>query len=354
VMNKNNKAVAANNGHINIVQGQLINEINDTKSNCKLTTNTVISGVGQYHTDKNGYVYDAVSYADIKSMAHNPEVVPKSQARWIIPSSFESRSHGLQLQRGSFKLLWVDIDKNDIGFCSVVEIAGNIVGSRFVAYTTKTATHENEKMRIIIPLEKAINGFLFKCCQEVLINKFAEQGIECDLTSKRTAQLCYLPNKGDNYRYHIQGGKRFDHYGWLSSLSVVFAQKLKFKEELDARRKAALEKRLRFANNPNQSPIDLFNSQADIEFLLLRYNYLQIGSRWLSPNSSSKSAGVSIKDDRWISSHASDNEIGLSLDSGSCGDAFDLFCYYEHHNDKQQAINAIKQRMKSCGGDYGQ
>jgi hypothetical protein len=354
VMNKNNKAVAANNGHINIVQGQLINEINDTKSNGKLTTNSVISGVGQYHTDKNGYVYDTVSYADIKSMAHNPEVVPKSQARWVIPSSFESRSHGLQKQRGNFKLLWVDIDKNDVGFYDVVTIARNIVDARFVAYTTKTATVENEKMRIIIPLEKAINGFLFKCCQEVLINKFAEQGIECDLTSKRTAQLCYLPNKGDNYRYHIQGGKRFDHYGWLSSLSVVFAQKLKFKEELDARRKAALEKRLRFANNPNQSPIDLFNSQADIEFLLLRYNYLQIGSRWLSPNSSSKSAGVSIKDDRWISSHASDNEIGLSLDSGSCGDAFDLFCYYEHHNDKQQAINAIKQRMKSCGGDYGQ
>jgi cell division FtsZ-interacting protein ZapD len=85
---------------------------------------------------------------------------------------------------------------------------------------------------------------------------------------------------------------------------------------------------------------------------LLRYNYLQIGSRWLSPNSSSKSPGVSIKDDRWISSHASDSEIGLKLDSGSCGDAFDLFCYYEHHNDKQRAINAIKQQMKDCGGAY--
>jgi hypothetical protein len=352
MMNRNDKAVAANNGHINIVQGQLTNEFNDTKSNAKLTTNSVISGVSQYHTDKNGYVYDTVSYADIKKMAHNPETVTKSQARWIIPSSFESRSHGAQMQRGSFKLLWVDIDKNDAGFKGVITVARNNVDARFVAYTTKTATRANEKMRIIIPLETAINGFMFTCCQEVLINKFAAEGIECDLTSTRTGQLCYLPNSGDNYKYHIQAGKRFDHYGWLSSLSKVFAHKLKLKEELKARRKAALQKRLRFANNHNQSPIDLFNSQADIEFLLLRYNYLQIGSRWLSPNSSSKSPGVSIKDDRWISSHASDKEIGLKLDSGSCGDAFDLFCYYEHHNDKQRAINAIKQQIKDCGGAY--
>ena len=77
---------------------------------------------------------------------------------------------------------------------------------------------------------------------------------------------------------------------------------------------------------------------------LERYGYTCKGKRYLSPHSSTGLAGVHILDDDtcWIH-HASD-----PLDSGESGhpvNSFDLFCYYDHGNDRSKAFKAAAEEL---------
>jgi hypothetical protein len=72
---------------------------------------------------------------------------------------------------------------------------------------------------------------------------------------------------------------------------------------------------------------------------LERYGYSKKGRRYLSPHSGTGLPGVHILDSEtcWIH-HASD-----PLDSGESGhpvNSFDLFCYYDHNNDRSSAFKA--------------
>jgi hypothetical protein len=77
---------------------------------------------------------------------------------------------------------------------------------------------------------------------------------------------------------------------------------------------------------------------------LERYGYTQKGRRWLSPHSSTGLPGVHILDDDtcWIH-HASD-----PLDSGESGhpvNSFDLFCYYDHGDDRSKAFKTAADEL---------
>ncbi len=95
------------------------------------------------------------------------------------------------------------------------------------------------------------------------------------------------------------------------------------------------------------SPIDVYNSEFNLEMVLDGYGYVHEGNRWLSPNSSSGSPGVSLTADgrKWLSSHDSDSGIGTPTASGTMGDAFDLFIHYEHHGDRGAAIRAASDQF---------
>jgi hypothetical protein len=83
------------------------------------------------------------------------------------------------------------------------------------------------------------------------------------------------------------------------------------------------------------SVIDAFNGAHDIMQLLEQFGYKRTGrNRFLSPNSTSKLAGVVVFDDgRAYSHHASD-----PFDSAHAFDAFDLWCQYEHMGDVAKAV----------------
>ena len=86
------------------------------------------------------------------------------------------------------------------------------------------------------------------------------------------------------------------------------------------------------------SVIDGFNAANGIHDTLAKYGYKRCGrgNRYLSPNSSSKIAGVVVfDDDRAYSHHASD-----PFDSAHTFDAFDLFAQYEHGGDVIKAVRA--------------
>jgi hypothetical protein len=86
------------------------------------------------------------------------------------------------------------------------------------------------------------------------------------------------------------------------------------------------------------SVIDGFNAANDIHAALTKYGYKRCGgaNRYLSPNSTSKLAGVVVfDDDRAYSHHASD-----PFDSAHTFDAFDLYAQYEHGGDVSKAVKA--------------
>lgn len=299
-----------------------------------------ISGNGQYWTDKNGYQYSALNYDDVVIMANNPVDIEKSKAPWLIPSSLPSRSHEEQKQNGAYSALWVDIDDNKIGFDGIVSAANEILNSGFVAYLTKSATPDNEKMRIIVPIVCAIKPKTWQLAQQVFIDKMASRGIECDKVSTRTAQLCYLPNKGEHYRHKINNAAAFNPTVWEADIKAIINRQVALKEDLEVHRQASRQKQLDRAASGKQSPIEAYNQAYPVEQNLSYYGYIKKGSRYLSPNSGSKTPGVVIKGERWLSSHDSDSGIGRPYESGTSGDSFDLFTYYEHNNDKDKALKA--------------
>ena len=83
------------------------------------------------------------------------------------------------------------------------------------------------------------------------------------------------------------------------------------------------------------SVIDAYNQANDMHSLLIKYGYKQTSrGRYLSPNSTSKLAGVKLFDDgRAYSHHASD-----PFDSAHSFDAFELYLQYEHQGNVSKAV----------------
>ena len=91
-----------------------------------------------------------------------------------------------------------------------------------------------------------------------------------------------------------------------------------------------------------QSVIAAYNEATPITEALSRAGYRQFGTRWLSPNSSSKIPGVVVFDDeRAYSHHASD-----PFDPAHTFDAFDLFCVYEHLGNTSAAVKAAAEILQ--------
>jgi len=88
------------------------------------------------------------------------------------------------------------------------------------------------------------------------------------------------------------------------------------------------------------SVIDAYNEANDMHSLLIQYGYKQTSrGRYLSPNSTSKLAGVKLFDDgRAYSHHASD-----PFDSAHTFDAFELYLQYEHMGNVTNAVKEAAQ-----------
>ena len=94
--------------------------------------------------------------------------------------------------------------------------------------------------------------------------------------------------------------------------------------------------KVRRVGNETQDVIGQYNDAVPMAQALTDAGYRQIGNRWLSPNSTSKIAGVVIFDDgRAYSHHASD-----PFDLEHSFDAFEVFCQYQHMGNAGAAVKA--------------
>lgn len=311
------------------------------------------SGFGQWHStnnEKDPRPYITTTLKQIEEMAAAPPSVAKDQAQWAIFSTLPSRVHAEQRESGTFQGSWADIDEQPDGltFEDITDRARNIIPS-FIAYTSRSATKDKQKTRIIVPLAHPVSGADFVVLQKILNDKLQAAGIIPDRATERAGQLCYLPNRGEFYRYEIVEGTPLPASAWADDVEREWQGQQAEEQAQMERREQARAKAIQRAASGGQSPIDAFNAATDLLLLAESYGYVQKGKRLLSPNSESGVPGVTIMDDgkKWFSAHSSDAAIGTPTASGTMGDAFDLFLHYQHGGDIDQALREAA-KMFNC------
>jgi hypothetical protein len=302
------------------------------------------SGYGQWHSPNNKrdpQPYLSVTLPHIRAMLDNTPSVIKENAQWVILSKLPSRVHAEQREQGQFVALWADIDDNSAMNAEQVYDRLHALLPSFIAYTSRSATQENQKLRIIVPLTETVSGSTFVRLQKVLNNKLEKVGITPDRVTERAGQVCYMPNKGDFWSWDEKQGA-LDPTLWADELAVIVKEEKAAQVALQQAREQSRLKAAQFVATGCKSPIDAFNREYPLDLMLRTFGYVQRGKRYVSPNSESGVPGVSITADgiKWISAHGSDRAIGKQTDTGSMGDAFDLFTYYQHGGDHKAAIMA--------------
>lgn len=187
----------------------------------------VITGFGQFHTNETSpsnsskllKSYANVGLAEIRKMVDSPCSVQKSNAQWIIPSSYPSRKFDEQVSHGEYSYLWADLDKKVESLERVQSVLVALMDCDFEMYTTSSAKLGQLKLRVLIPLAKPLNYEIWVMCQRHLNDALRNAGLEPDTVNERSAQLCYLPNKG---AYYATITRRNDKYlnpsdSWLNS-----------------------------------------------------------------------------------------------------------------------------------------
>lgn len=333
-----------------------------------MSQNNFISGCGAFCTNQPGsahYIerFPTLSVSDIEKLITNPQRLEKSKAQWSIFSNLQSRKHAEQLENGKYGMLWADLDNLESLFSIdvVTETVKALFGGvRFYVYSTASWTAETPKYRVLIPTKERLTGPDFVLCQTALNDLFNAAGLECDPVSVRPAQLCYLPNIPPSkdigqYSQRIIGGELISP---LSALSDGIAKVKADQEAKDEAHKASMAaartKACERMSSGEKSPIDAYNASMCVELALINYGYIKRGKNYHSPNQSSSSAAVSVKDGKWFSHSSSDliSGIGKSKEqvSGCYGDAFDLYKFYECGNDAGLALKKLGDEFKNENG----
>jgi len=161
----------------------------------------LLAGKGKHATPKHN-THTTTTLADIYVSLFDPASVPKDHALWAVFSSLISREAPKQREQGQFFALWVDLDEvlaplTFDGICQ--RLVDDMGATVFFAYTSKSATENNQKMRLIFPLAKPIDGHLYELASRAL-NGYIAAIAKPDPAPTTPNQVCYLPNCGDFYR----------------------------------------------------------------------------------------------------------------------------------------------------------
>ena len=317
-----------------------------------------------------GRMYEGITASQIAEMVVNPQCVTKDKASFIIPSEYrhhDGRSHDMQRRGGRFRYLCFDIDTGnhtlDFVRSSFAEIFGE---AGMMIYSSSRSSEETKKWRVIVPLKTAIIGGedYKRATTEVLI-RIHEKGIELDEALTRCGQPVFLPNVPPDrrnpdgtpifYQHLLHRAPPFEYY----ESDIEQAAEAKRRAEEYAAEQAAVEREQRLAKRAAErqargndvEPVEEFNARHSIADMLDRYGYLQQGrsDQYRSPQQTTKSYAVKNFETHWVSLSGSDLAAGIGQQkSGYCwGDAFDLFCFYEHGNDMKAAVRAYGAELRA-------
>lgn len=251
--------------------------------------NRFVSGLGQYHSEKNGTPYELLSWSQVQEFVDNPQQVDKKYARWIIPSCVLSRSAEEQRQKGQYSMLWFDFDEASKTLEEIAEIT-NKIGAAYELYTSRSATELTQKCRLLIPLKSQASFTDWHFMQKTINDWFDKHGVKPDRANKKANQLCYLPNKGTYYKaIHKRHGEALTPFRAIEPMT----------------------------------DISMFNSIYKVEDILQAALYRHDGkNNWRHPESESGSYSASVKDGRVFTLSDSDP---LANKDGKAHDAFSAY-----------------------------
>lgn len=314
----------------------------------------MISGFGKHHSNKNGdHPYLRLLLDDIRKLVDDPPSVPKDKAQWLIPSTLDSRVHAEQAEHGEFWALWADVDWKAIvpkPMLAVFNFVVTVTASDVEVYSSKSATKDRQKCRVLIPLAEPLGGGDWILAQRALNEILEEVGIEPDSASEGAGQLLYLPNRGDWYEKHShRKGVNFDPMSsWDDRIATLIQKDAEEASAVQAARDAAKKRResLKDANvsGDSQSLIHAFNQAYSVEDILLQAGYDQRGNTFRHPNSETGSFSASVKDGR-VHSLSSSDPLFTGGSGGGAHDAFSAFQTLFH----QRVINDA---MKDAGDNW--
>lgn len=291
-----------------------------------------------------------------------PTCRDKEKAPAFIPSSYnapDARTHRIQQEKGLFVALCGDIDSGNHDVQRIDSVVRSLCGPRVarLIYSSSSATREDQRWRVIVPLAQPLGYSEWHQCQEGFFSWMEANGVRMDWSLARAAQPVFLPNvppdrRGeDGLPVFFQSSSQIGE--GLRPTAPVFANWIAKRREkgggAEPEKEAAVLPPL--ANIGTNGPIDRFNASNPIEDLLRKYGYAQSpnGADWRSPHQTTSSFATTVfaeegSKPRWCSLSQSDAAVGLGAVTNGCrwGDAFDLFTFYEHGGDRGAALAAAQ------------
>lgn len=322
----------------------------------KQKMNKFVSGYGQHHTNdadpanpnKKLQPYLEINLDGIRALVDNPQKVDKIQARWVIPSTLKSRNFKDQQANGNYWMLWADFDENPKPLKQLNDYI-SAFNFDYEIYSSRSATLDKQKGRVLIPLDKPLSGDDWIICQKLLNDAFNNIGFNTDRASERSAQLCYLPNAGKFYEsYSSRNGIYFDvTQTWAVNIKAHKDELLKQEKALEELMlaRAARKSALKITDTPDL--IGAFNSCFTVQEILLKAGYAQRGDTFRHPNSDSGSYSASVKDERV---HALSSNDPLYNNSKGAHDAFSAFTVLIANGDHNTALKLAGDEWLLIGG----
>lgn len=315
---------------------------------CGVEFMDLVSGYGKLHTNNpdavNRTPYETIDWAGIQARTDEPQEVDKSKAQWLIPSSYLSplsRQASTQKANGVFHLLWADLDHNTLPIKAIADIVEGIFHSDFEVYTSRSATKELIRCRILVPLLEPLGFDEWLTCQTIFNDKLSALGIVPDTCNLGCAHVLYLPNRGEYY------DNDFDRAGEFFKPLDVWAEEIEIEREKLKKARLELEKlttqRLAIPTTvrAGTSLIQAFNETYTPQDILAKAGYSQRGNTFSHPNSESGSysANVRMADDGVLRVHTLSTSDKLWVEgSKSAHDAFSTFEVLFHGGDRNAAL----------------
>ena len=332
----------------------------------------LLSGFGKKATPKYN-THTQTTLADIYRSLFDPESVSKDSAQWAVFSALMSRVADEQRQDGLFYALWVDLDdvKAPLTFDGVCQrLVDDMGGTVFFAYTSRSATEKNQKMRLIFPLAHPIDGSTYELAARAMHSYIAAIA-KPDPAPATPNQVCYLPNRGVFYRSFACLGldtvgecaddlRNIDVDRLLDAEAFFDVEIEHLKRTNDLARTEAYQKRIaaqerkraQKASVMGTTPIDWFNQNVSIDELLLDAGYeptLRHGRTddYRHPASGTGSYSARVWRDQdvvRVSTLSTDDPLAAD---GMAHDAFSVFEVLKHGRDFDAAMKAAVEMKRA-------
>lgn len=302
-----------------------------------------------------GVEYQTITLQEIFDQAENPPSVPKSEGQWIIPSTYagaDARTHSIQRERGTFRLLPLDVDTGNLTLDEVDSALGAVCGDVMRAiHSTSSAKPDERKWRALIALSEPVRGADYSLTVDAFYDLLAEVSkgrLVADRKLTGVGQLVYLPNLGKFYEKRVKADKppfnlTSDHPIARRRDQIRTEQATKKREADEARNARAAQRK----SDGRESIVDAFNANHEIEDLLIEYGYTPQcemgGDHWRSRYQTSGGFATCNYGTHWVSLSGSDAErrLGGPTKGGDrFGDAFDLYVHFTHAGDFTAAVRA--------------